>query len=98
MSGRKATTHWKALKLLKAIDGVAVVEKRFVSDGPIWTSGGVSAGTDMTLAFIAHVAGEEAASIVQLNAEYYPDGHLYGDNHQSADAPAYIRNVSVWLS
>jgi len=95
LAGKKATTHWKALKQLAAIDGVELVETRFVSDGSVWTSGGVSAGVDMTLAFIAHAAGEDAASIVQLNAEYYPNGHLYGDHHKSADAPDYIKSAYI---
>ncbi len=88
---RRATTHWKAISQLRNQPGVTVEEARFVADGPIWTSAGVSAGTDMALAFVAYVAGEKAASIVQLNAEYYPHDHIYGYEHQRPEAPAYIR-------
>jgi len=45
----------------------------------------------MTLAFIAHVAGDEAAGKVQSFSEYYPDGVRYGNFAQQAQAPAYIR-------
>jgi transcriptional regulator GlxA family with amidase domain len=91
LEGRAATTHWKALPRLRAAAGVRVQETRFTQDGPIWTSGGVSAGMDLLLAFIAAEAGEEAASLVQWNAEYYPDGTRHGHAHESAEAPAYLR-------
>jgi hypothetical protein len=34
---------------------------------------------DLTLAFIAAIDGDKAAASVQHNAEYYPDGRIYGD-------------------
>jgi transcriptional regulator GlxA family with amidase domain len=68
-----------------------VVEQRFVQDGDVWTSAGVSAGTDLMLAFIAHTAGEEAAAKVQLQAEYYPADTVYGSTASHERAPAYVR-------
>ena len=56
----------------------------------IWTSAGVSAGTDLALAFIAAVAGADAAGIVQYNAEYYPDPRVYGDAIDGADPALYF--------
>lgn len=93
LGGRKATTHWKLLSKMREIDGVEAVEERFVRDGNVWTSAGVSAGIDLTLAFIAAVAGEEKASIVQYNAEYYPDGRVYGTAHQAPQGSAYFREL-----
>lgn len=72
LEGRRATTHWKAHEQLDALRGVEARRSRFEKDEKIWTSAGVSAGVDMTLAIIAHVAGDEAAGVVQLNSEYYP--------------------------
>ena len=91
LSGKKATTHWGSLDRLRALGDVEVVEQRFVQDGSIWTSAGVSAGIDLTLAFIAQVSGEDAAGRVQFSAEYYPASTTYGDYRQHAQAPAYIR-------
>jgi transcriptional regulator GlxA family with amidase domain len=91
LEGRRATSHWKGLPRLRALPGVTVEETRWTQDGPVWTSGGVSAGMDLTLAFIAAEAGEEAASVVQWNAEYYPDARRFGASHESAEAPAYLR-------
>ncbi|MDF1734377.1 MAG: DJ-1/PfpI family protein [Minwuia sp.] len=79
LAGRQATTHWKGMDGLRDL-GVDVLKQRWVRDGNVWTSAGVSAGMDLTLGFIAEVDGEEAAASVQHNAEYYPDGRIYGDN------------------
>jgi transcriptional regulator GlxA family with amidase domain len=70
-----------------------VVEQRFVQDGSIWPSAGVSAGIDLTPAFIAHVADEGTAGRVQFGAEYYPASTTYGDYRHHAQAPAYIRET-----
>ena len=91
LSGKKATTHWGSLERLRALGDVDVVEQRFVRDGDVWTSAGVSAGTDLMLAFIAAVAGDEAAGKVQFAAEYYPSAVKYGGFENHAQAPAYIR-------
>jgi transcriptional regulator GlxA family with amidase domain len=91
LNGKKATTHWNSLERLKSFGDVAVVEERFVSDGNIWTSAGVSAGIDLMLAFIAEFAGEDAAGNVQFAAEYYPSVKRYGNSHKSPMAPHYLK-------
>lgn len=93
LSGRRATTHWGSLDRLRALGDVKVVEERWVRDGNIWSAAGVSAGIDLTLAFIAATAGEDAAGKVQLAAEYYPSGSTYGSYASDARAPAYARNT-----
>lgn len=92
LSGRKATTHWGSLERLRALGDVTVVEQRHVQDGNIWSSAGVSAGTDLMLAFIASVAGEVAAGKVQFASEYYPSPVKYGGFENHAQAPAYVRS------
>lgn len=91
LAGRQATTHWKFLDVLRDCADVEVVEDRWVQSGSVWTSAGVSAGIDLTLAFIAHVAGDLAAGIVQFNSEYYPDPRLYGEAHDDPRAPGYLK-------
>lgn len=93
LKSKKATTHFSMLDNLRDLDGVEVVEKRFVKDGKVWTSAGVSAGMDMALELIAHEAGEETAGMVQLYAEYYPAGALYGTAHKEPQAPGYIKGL-----
>ena len=72
---------------------VTVVEERFVRDGPIWSAAGVSAGTDMMLAFIADQAGAAVAGQVQSAAEYYPLPVRYDDFDKSARAPGYLKRA-----
>lgn len=91
LAGKTATTHWGSLDRLRALGDVKVVEQRFVQDGDTWTSAGVSAGTDLLLAFIAYTAGEEAAAKVQLQSEYYPADKVYGNTASHERAPAYVR-------
>ena len=88
---KRATTHWRALPTLRAFADVEVTETRFVHDGAIWTSAGVSAGIDMMLAFIADQAGAETAGIVQHGSEYYPDPVRYGSAAMAEGSPAYVR-------
>lgn len=43
---------------------------RWVVDGNVWTSSGISAGIDMIFAFIADQFGEEVAQDVANTSEY----------------------------
>jgi transcriptional regulator GlxA family with amidase domain len=93
LSGKKATTHWGSLERLRALGDVHVVEQRFVQDGNVWSSAGVSAGTDLMLAFIASVAGDDAAGNVQFATEYYPSSKRYGGFENHERAPAYLKTI-----
>lgn len=92
LCGRRASTNWKAVQRLRDA-GVDVVEERYTHDGPVWTSAGVSAGVDMLLAYIAHTRGEATAAAVQLNAEYFPEARVYGDNRSHEGVAGYIRRL-----
>lgn len=83
LQNKNVTTHWKTVPQMMELPNLTVENQRFVNDGNIWTSAGVSAGIDMLLAFIESVAGVDAASTVQLNAEYYPSPKVYGDKHKT---------------
>jgi transcriptional regulator GlxA family with amidase domain len=93
LSGRRATTHWGSLERLRALGDVEVVEERWVRDGSVWSAAGVSAGIDLTLAFIAATAGDDAAGKVQMAAEYYPAGISYGSYTSHPEAPSYVRKA-----
>jgi transcriptional regulator GlxA family with amidase domain len=47
-----------------------VAKGRWVVDGDIWTSSGISAGIDLTFAWISEVFGEETAQYVADRSEY----------------------------
>ena len=63
LAGRKAATHWHwAAQLGERFPSVDVdADRIFVKDGAIWTSAGVSAGIDLTLALIEEDFGHRIA-------------------------------------
>ncbi len=91
LGGKRATTHWASLERLRALGDVEVVEERFTRDGAIWTAAGISSGIDLTLEFIAETAGEEVASKVQLEAEFYPSAKIFGTAASSGKGADYFR-------
>jgi transcriptional regulator GlxA family with amidase domain len=74
LKGRAATTYWAALDELRAIDPTVDVrpDDRFVDDGDIITSAGVSAGIDMALHLVARLADVERARQVRRGIQYDP--------------------------
>lgn len=89
LTGKQVTTHWNSLKRLQVFDELTVVEKRFIQQDKLWMSAGVSAGIDMTLAFIAHHDGEQTAGNIQLEAEYYPSTKVYPNDKNYY--PGYLK-------
>lgn len=71
LQDKKATTHWNRKDKLKEY-GAEVVDKRYVQDGKILTSAGVSAGIDMSLFLVSLILDEKAAKLIQLSLEYDP--------------------------
>jgi transcriptional regulator GlxA family with amidase domain len=74
LTGRRATTHWASLNLLSELDPTVIpdVDARFVDDGDLVTSAGVSAGIDMALHLVARFAGTERAQAVRRGMQYDP--------------------------
>ncbi|MEV0595126.1 DJ-1/PfpI family protein [Nonomuraea cavernae] len=74
LAGRPATTHWGALDLLGELDPTIEVRPgdRFVDDGDMVTSSGVSAGIDMALHLVARLAGVDRARQVRRYIQYDP--------------------------
>lgn len=93
LQGKKATTHWGSLDRLTALGDVQVVQERYVRDGKVWSSAGVSAGIDLMLAFIAASAGDDVAGKVQFSSEYYPSAKTYGTYTSHEKAPLYLRGT-----
>jgi transcriptional regulator GlxA family with amidase domain len=74
LTGRRATTHWASLNLLSELDPTVItdVDARFVDDGDLVTSAGVSAGIDMALHLVARFTGLERAREVRREIQYDP--------------------------
>lgn len=63
LEGKSATTHWEDIADLRAMFGsIEVVEgKRWVDEGVVITSAGISAGIDMSLHLVDRLAGRDLA-------------------------------------
>lgn len=74
LAGRPATTHWAAMDELRDLDKTVQLREhdRFVDDGDIITSAGVSAGIDMALHLVIRLAGVERARQVRRGIQYDP--------------------------
>ncbi len=74
LANRPATTHWGSLEHLAELDPTIDVrgEERFVDDGDVVTSAGVSAGIDMALHLVMRLAGVERARQVRRAIQYDP--------------------------
>ena len=74
LAGRPATTHWAAFDELLALDPSVLLddEARFVDDGDVVTSAGVSAGIDMALHLVARLESPDAAHTVRRRIQYDP--------------------------
>lgn len=87
LRGRRATSHWAALDLLRQY-GAEPTGQRVVFDGKYVTAAGVSSGIDMALALVGRIAGDEHAQAVQLLTEYDPQPPY--DAGSPGKAPAHL--------
>ncbi|MFY9766595.1 MAG: DJ-1/PfpI family protein [Mycobacterium sp.] len=81
LNGKRATSHWMALPVLKTLGAIAVSDERVVHEGEIVTSAGVSAGIDLALWLAGRIGGDDRAKVIQLSMEYDPQppfdcGHM----------------------
>jgi transcriptional regulator GlxA family with amidase domain len=71
--GRRVTTHWGFVETLRQRGDVEVLDNvRFVRDGRLVTSAGVSAGIDMALWLVGQIHGVDHARTTQRLMEYDP--------------------------
>ena len=72
--GKRVTTHWEFVETLRMRGGAAAVidNMRYVRDGNVVTSAGVSAGIDMALWVVGQMDDPGFARTIQHNMEYDP--------------------------
>ncbi|HLK93591.1 MAG TPA: helix-turn-helix domain-containing protein [Polyangia bacterium] len=89
LDGRRATTHWMFLDELRARFPAARVvdEGIFVEDRGVWTSAGVTAGIDLTLALVERDHGHRVAMAVARRIVLY----LRRSGHQAQFSAALER-------
>jgi transcriptional regulator GlxA family with amidase domain len=78
LDGRRATTHWRWLDLMRQRFPRVTVEDALhvVEDGHVLTSAGISAGIDMALRVVTRMYGERIGRETARHMEYpYPDSN-----------------------
>lgn len=80
LKNKKATTHWATYDWLRSIEPDVDVQEgaRYVDNGDIICSSGVSAGIDMALYVIERLHGADVAARAARNMEYeyWPQGRV----------------------
>lgn len=104
LNGRRATSHWRLLETLQTRFPQVNVERGplYIQDGPIWTSGGVSSGFDLTLALVEDDYGFTLARDVAQDMVMYlrrPGGQLQFSRYhlQQTDSIGPISELQRWI-
>ena len=104
LHGRRATTHWEALPLFEArFPTTHVVDEGiFVQDGNVWTSAGLMAGIDLTIALVEKDHGHAVAMAVAKRMVLF----LRRSGHQAqfsaalqrqAKEPPKLRDIAAFV-
>lgn len=103
LDGRRATTHWEAMPLLRRYPRVRVeADLLYVRDGAIWTSAGVTAGMDLALALVREDLGHAVALRVAQALVLFmirPGGQAQFSAHLLAQAAetGRLRDTPTWI-
>lgn len=95
LKGYQATCHW-AFRDILPILGATPVAQRVVTDRNRITAGGVTAGIDFGLRFVAQFRGERSARAIQLTGEYDPDPPFAGSPDKAL--PEAVADVRAFTS
>jgi transcriptional regulator GlxA family with amidase domain len=89
LEGKKASTNWyreeEFLKKYKAIPA----NQRYTQDGKYWTSAGVTAGMDMSLAIMKDIYGDKYTQAIMLDMEYDPHPPIEGGTPEKTNWAVY---------
>jgi transcriptional regulator GlxA family with amidase domain len=105
LDGRRATSHWEFCADLAARFPAVEVDPEpvFVRDGDVWTSAGVTAGMDLSLALVEDDLGAEVAlAVARLLVVFLkrPGGQAQFSgalSAQQASRPA-LRELQAWIT
>jgi transcriptional regulator GlxA family with amidase domain len=101
LEGKRATTHWRrAADLARMFPNVRVdADCIHIQDGDVWTSAGVTAGIDLSLAMIAADLGEAVAEDTAREMVVYakrPGGQAQHSALLELDAPRF-NDLNAWM-
>jgi len=97
LKGRRGTAHWAThdYRVEKYPDTEWLQNVRYVADGKVISSAGISAAQPLALALVEAIAGREKADAVaaSLGASDWSSQHDSG-----VYAPRFGRNLNIWLT
>jgi transcriptional regulator GlxA family with amidase domain len=101
LDGKRATTHWRRASDLPRLFPKVRLEPDciFIKDGNVWTSAGITAGIDLSLAMIAEDVGEDVASNVAREMVVYakrPGGQAQHSALLDLDASRFAK-LNAWI-
>ncbi len=97
LKGRRGTAHWAThdLRVEKYRDTEWLANVRYVADGKLVSSAGISAALPVSLALVEAIAGRDRAATVAASLGVQD----WSSKHDSAVyAPQFGRNLNVWLT
>ncbi|WP_090216563.1 GlxA family transcriptional regulator [Litoreibacter janthinus] len=106
LAGRSAVTHWESCdRFRETFDDITVEDDAiYVKDGNVWTSAGVTAGIDMSLAMVAEDFGRQSALALARSLVCYmvrPGGQSQFSTtlrQQSAGASGRFDELNAWIA
>ncbi|MGC1494505.1 MAG: helix-turn-helix domain-containing protein [Sulfitobacter sp.] len=106
LAGRRAVTHWESCGYFQDTFPDITVESDaiFVTDDHVWTSAGVTAGIDMSLAMVAQDIGRKSALALAHKLVCYmvrPGGQSqFGTSlqMQSQTSSARFEDLNAWMA
>ncbi|WP_374584271.1 DJ-1/PfpI family protein [Pseudoduganella sp.] len=97
LKGRRATAHWATHDYRKENfrDTEWLSNVRYVADGKVVSSAGISAAMPLSLALVEAIAGRDKAAAVAAGVGVQD----WSSKHDSGSyAPQFGRNLNVWLT
>jgi transcriptional regulator GlxA family with amidase domain len=98
LEGKRATTNWYRAEEKLAGYGAEFTAERYTRDGKLWTSAGVTAGMDMSLAILGEIRGEAYAQAVMLDMEYDPQPPYVGGRVDNTPPEVYKMMDELYTS
>jgi transcriptional regulator GlxA family with amidase domain len=104
LDGRRATTHWQYLDVLRQRfpNAHVIDDEIFLRDGPVWTSAGITAGVDLMLALVEQEHGHTVAMTVAKNLVLFlrrsgRQAQFSQVLKRQEEEPARLRDLSVFI-
>jgi putative intracellular protease/amidase len=97
MKGRRATAHWAThqMRVEKYRDTEWLTNVRYVADGKVISSAGISAAMPVSLALVEAIGGREKAAAIAASLEI---GDWSSRHDSGVYAPKFGHNLNVWLT